>query len=216
MWRWRFARSPPPAIHLYFVLPDICIGIAMPYLLRAVFELGLPVAALSWLLFYRLYSRGELARDADRKALSLGLKRIKRASKTKDAPSDSLLHKKWMKLGGGFYGVAALWTLLVMETGGIVKAIVHPSSIENWFRDGVVEFIINWVVGQFTTFMQAFLWFSWWPDGRHEMFGWVAVALVGYLAGTRLARYETTFGSRLIDWHWRTQLRSWWSRREGG
>ena len=38
-------------------------------LLYAIVELGLPVAALSWLLFYRLYSRGVLARDADRKAI---------------------------------------------------------------------------------------------------------------------------------------------------
>ena len=29
---------------------------------RAILEIGLPVAVLSWLLFYRLYSRGELAR----------------------------------------------------------------------------------------------------------------------------------------------------------
>ena len=29
---------------------------------RAILEIGLPVAVLTWLLFYRLYSRGELAR----------------------------------------------------------------------------------------------------------------------------------------------------------
>ncbi|MBS0302936.1 MAG: hypothetical protein JSR16_12330, partial [Proteobacteria bacterium] len=45
---------------------------------RAILEIGLPVALLSWLLFYRLYSRGELARDADRKAIGASLKSIRK------------------------------------------------------------------------------------------------------------------------------------------
>lgn len=81
----------------------------LPY---AILELGLPVAALSWLLFYRLYSRGELARDADHKSIGAGLKSIRKTEKESRLTSDSMLHAKWMKFGGGFYGVAAAWTLI--------------------------------------------------------------------------------------------------------
>ncbi len=182
-------------------------------LLRVTFELGLPVAALSWLLFYRLYSRGELARDADHKAIRSNLKEIKRATKESDSHADSLLHTKWMKFGGGFYGIAALWTLIVIEVGGVLSTIVHPSSIEQMFHGGPIDFIVNLLVNQFTTFIQAITWITWWPSEQHGRVGWMAivVAYVGYLAGLNLARHETELGSRLTGWDWRAQVRSWFA-----
>ena len=169
----------------------------MPYLLRATVELGLPVAALSWLLFSRLYIRGELARDADRKAIRSSLKQIRQASKKSKIPADSILHTKWMKFGGGFYGVAALWTIIVIEASGIASTIAHPSSLEKMFHGGLIEFVVNLVVNQFTAFVQALVWFTWWPGKEHGPLVWIAVAYVAYLAGLNLARYETALGSRL-------------------
>lgn len=188
----------------------------LSYFLRAVVELGLPVAALSWILFYRLYSRGELARDADHKTIRSDLKQIRQAHKKSKTSShsilnasvDTMLHAKWMKFGGGFYGVAALWTLIVMEAGGIASTIVHPSSLENMFRDGVIGFVVQLLVNQFTTFVQALLWFSWWPGPGKGLFGWAAVAYVGYLAGLNIARHETELGNRLLGLDWRAQVRS--------
>ncbi|MGA9421579.1 MAG: hypothetical protein WBW61_04400 [Rhodanobacteraceae bacterium] len=181
--------------------------------LRITFALGLPVAALSWLLFYRLYSRGELARDADHKAIRSSLKQVKQATKESGAHADSLLHAKWMKFGGGFYGVAALWTLIVIEGGGVLSTIAHPSSIEQMFHGGPIEFIVNLLVNQFTTFLQAILWITWWPGEEHGQVGWMAlvVAYVGYLAGLNLARHETELGRRLTNWDWRAQVRSWFA-----
>lgn len=186
------------------------------YLLRVTFELGLPVAALSWLLFYRLYSRGELARDASHKVIRTDLKQIRQATKKSETPPDSVLHAKWMRFGGGFYGVTALWTLVVIETSGILTAIADPSSIEDLFRHGLVGFIVSLIVGQFTTFLQAILWFDWWPGHGGQTVVWIAGAYVGYLAGLNLARHETEFGSRLVAVDWRSQLRSRSSGDEDG
>ncbi len=188
----------------------------MPNLLRAIFELGLPVAALSWLLLYRLYHRGELARDADRKAIRSSLKQIRKDAKNGDKPADHALHRKWMKFGGGFYGVAALWTLIVIEVGGIVGVIVHPAGIETMFEGGVVNFIVDWAIGQATTVVQAVTWFDWWPGKEQSSAIWFLTAMAGYFAGLELARHETALGHRLVDWDWRTQLRAWLSRRRGG
>lgn len=185
----------------------------MTYLLRAIFELGLPVAALSWLLFYRLYSRGELARDADRKAIQSTLKQVKEASNKSEARANGLLHTKWMKFGGGFYGVAALWTLIVIEVSGVVSTLADPSSsLKAMFSHGLINFIVNLFVNQFTAFIQALIWFDWWPGKKHDLVIWFIVAYLGYLAGLNLARRETTFGSRMASWHWREQLRSWLDR----
>ena len=180
----------------------------LDHLLRAVVQLGLPVAALSWLLFYRLYHRGELARDADRKAIRSSLKQIRVESKKSKTPADSALHAKWMKFGGGFYGVAALWTLIVIESSGIVGVIVQPSSVEDMFRGGLVDFIVNLFVSQLTTFIQAAVWFNWWSGRQHDVFVWIVVAYAGYLAGLNLARRETAFANRLVGLDWRGRLRS--------
>jgi hypothetical protein len=168
-------------------------------LLHAIFELGLPIAALSWLLFYRLYSRGELARDANHKAIDTSLKQIRKTQKESKQTSDSLLHEKWMKFGGGFYGVAAAWTLVYIEVSGIVGVIIHPSVLQEMFRKGIVNLIVQQITSQVSTFVDAMIWFTWWPDKGHGPVLWFVVAYVAYLAGLNLARFETGFGSRVIE-----------------
>lgn len=188
----------------------------MSYLLRAIFELGLPVAGLSWLLFYRLYHRGELARDADRGSIRSRLKQMKKSANKADTAPDPVLQKKWMKFGGGFYGMAALWTLIVVEVSGGVSVIAHPSSIESMVEGGVIHIIIDWLLGQASTFVQAMTWFNWWPGPGESTIVWFLVPMAGYVAGLELARHETAAGTRLTDWNWRSQLRAWFDNRKGG
>jgi hypothetical protein len=179
-----------------------------PELLRAVLELGLPVAALTWLLFNRLYSRGEIARDADHKAIGASLKEIRKTAKGSKQPYDSLVHSKWMTFGGGFYGMAAAWTLLVIEASGVAGFIAHPSSVEDVFRHGVGNFIGAQVSGQIGNFVHAAIWFTWWPDKGHGPVAWFVVAYLAYLAGLNLARRESAFGRRLVDLDSRAKWRS--------
>jgi hypothetical protein len=166
---------------------------------RAILEIGLPVALLSWLLFYRLYSRGELARDADRKAIGASLKSIRKAQKESKQASDSLLHAKWMKFGGGFYGVAAAWTLIYIEASGAVGAIAHPSTVQDMFRNGIGGFIAQQISGQVSSLVDAAIWFTWWPGRGHNPIVWFGVAYAAFIAGLELARFETRIGSRAVE-----------------
>ena len=177
-------------------------------LLHAVFELGMPVAAISWLLFYRLYSRGHLARDADQKTIDASLKTMRKAEKESKETSDSVLHTKWMKFGGGFYGVAAAWTLIYIEASGIVGVVLHPSVLKTMFDKGLVNLITSQITGQVSTFVDAAIWFSWWPGKGHGPVLWFVVAYVAYMAGLNLARYETGFGSRVVELDSRERWRS--------
>lgn len=166
---------------------------------HAIFEIGLPVAVLSWLLFYRLYSRGELARDADRKAIGASLKSMRKAQKESKETPDSLLHAKWMKFGGGFYGVAAAWTFIYINASGVIGVILHPSTVQDMFRNGIGGFISQQITGQIDTFVDAATWFSWWPGKGHDLIVWFAVAYAAYIAGLELARFETGFGHRVVE-----------------
>lgn len=166
---------------------------------RAILEIGLPVAALSWLLFYRLYSRGELARDADRKAIGASLKSMRKAQKESRSTSDSLIHTKWMKFGGGFYGVAAAWTLIYIEASGVIGVVLHPSTVPDMFSNGIGGFIAQQISGQVSTFVDAATWFNWWPGRGHNPIAWFGVAYAAYIAGLELARFETHIGSRVVE-----------------
>jgi hypothetical protein len=177
-------------------------------LLYAIVELGLPVAALSWLLFYRLYSRGVLARDADHKAIDERLEAIRKVEKESKETSDSVLHTKWMKFGGGFYGVAAAWTLIYIEASGIVGVILHPSLVQDMFHKGVVHLVTQQITSQITTLIDAAIWFTWWPQKGHGPLVWFAVAYAGYIAGLNLARYETGFGRRVVELDSRARWRA--------
>ena len=184
--------------------------------LRATLELGLPVAALSWLLFYRLYSRGELARDADRKAIRTSLKEIRKETKKSQEHADSILHAKWMRFGGGFYGTAAVWTLFVIEASGVAAVIAHPSGIEAMFSNGAGRFIANWIGNQVSTLVQAALWFAWWPEKGESPVVWVLMAYAAYLAGLNIARYETRLGGRIMGLDSRERWRSLVARSKDG
>ncbi|MDR3385929.1 MAG: hypothetical protein P4L92_02655 [Rudaea sp.] len=164
------------------------------------------MAALSWLLFYRLYSRGVLARDADHKTIDASLKTIRKEEKESNEKPDSLVHGKWMKFGGGFYGVAAAWTLIYIEASGIVGVVLHPSVVLDTFNKGIGDFIAQKISGQVTTLIDAATWFSWWPDRGHGPVVWFVVAYVAYIAGLNLARYETGLGSRAV----KLDSRAWW------
>jgi hypothetical protein len=165
----------------------------------AILEIGLPVAVLSWLLFYRLYSRGEIARDADRKSIGASIKSLRKTQKESKQSSDSLLHAKWMKFGGGFYGVAAAWTLIYIEASGVVGVIAHPSTVPDMFRGGIVDFIVQQISGQISSLVDAAIWFTWWPDRGHNPIVWFGVAYAAYIAGLELARFETRIGSRAVE-----------------
>lgn len=177
-------------------------------LLYATLELGLPVAALSWLLFYRLYSRGELARNADQKSIDASLKTIRKTEKESKEHSDSMMHAKWMKFGGGFYGVAAAGTLIYIEVSGFVSTVMHPSVVLDMLHKGIGELIKQKIAGQVTTLVDAATWFAWWPDRGRSPVIWFVVAYLAYLAGLNLARYETGFGGRIVELDSRERWRS--------
>ena len=133
---------------------------------------------------------------------------MRKAEKESKETSDSVLHTKWMKFGGGFYGVAAAWTLIYIEASGIVGVVLHPSVIKETFQKGLGDLIANQISGQVTTFVDAAIWFSWWPEKGHSPIAWFAVAYVAYIAGLNLARYETGFGSRVVELDSRARWRS--------
>ncbi|QIB64827.1 hypothetical protein [Kineobactrum salinum] len=164
-------------------------------------SLALPVTLLSWWLFDRLYAAGRLERGLDGKAFKSQLKRIKTESK-KD--KSDFLSTRWMRFGGGFYGVAALWTFACIELTELAAFLADFNGFAALFEDGILAFVISFLVNQFVNFVMAFIWFTWWPDvaGGASIFLWLVAAYAGYLAGLYLAQRNVTMNSvrdRLLE-----------------
>lgn len=160
-------------------------------ILKAIIELGLPLALLSWLIFMRLFVSGELDRQADRKGIERGVKKIKASFKSEkkktfaEKSKTDLVFEKWMYFGSGFYGLAALWTFLVIEVGELIGFVFNFPGFDVLFGDGLISFLFNLGMNQLSNLISAFVWFSYW-DG--SMLIWTLVAYAGYLAGIKAAR----------------------------
>ncbi|MDO8864036.1 hypothetical protein Q6D67_20320 [Haliea sp. E1-2-M8] len=156
--------------------------------------LAVPLALLAWLLFGRLYARGQLERGLDKKSFKASLKRIRSESKTNRG---DFLHNRWMKFGGGFYGLAAFWTFACIEVTEVTGFILNFPGFAALFADGIPAFFISLAVNQVLNLASALAWVTWWPG---QVFGaspalWLALAYGGYLCGLQLAQREVTLQS---------------------
>ena len=154
-------------------------------LLQAILMLGLPMAGLSWLLFSRLFERGELDRQDGHKAISVRVRELRKSS-TANAAGKNPIHDRWMWFGSGFYGLAALWTLVVIEVGEFIDLLWNLPRLGSLLENGLIATVIDFFIEQLSNLLAAFLWFSYWP--ADSVLVWVGVAWLGYWAGVEIGR----------------------------
>jgi len=158
--------------------------------LKAALFVGIPVGMFSFLMIYLAYSKGYLSTDIE----------IKHAFKNQDDESSTLskkhkksllfLHSKWVTFGGGFYGLIALATFVVIEVTQIVnfwRGVRSFSDITDLFS---ISSFIGMIVDSFVNMIKAALWFGYWPselDAKHFII-WVFVAYLAYRIGAALAK----------------------------
>jgi hypothetical protein len=165
--------------------------------LEATLKLGVPMVILSWLIFTWLYGRGELDRKTDRKTIDAQVKKIRKSYKKREkSKKDNYLIEKWMWFGSGFYGLAGLWTFVVIEVADIFRILFEPSLIIHSLDDGVIAAVVNVFLNQLGNVISAFVWFSYWADDG--MLVWMLAAYAGYWAGVELARRSEDL--TLQDW----------------
>lgn len=160
----------------------------LPDFMLALVLMGLPLACMSWFMFSWLYLRGDLDRDADPKALGKSLKSLKKKrNKTDDRYGAGFLLEKWGWFGGGFYGLAGLWTFAVTEAVDIWQ-FVWGFDVAALIERGPIGLLIDFLLNQLLNLLTALLWFTWWP--ADSMLVWILVAYLAYWGGIELARRQ--------------------------
>jgi hypothetical protein len=153
----------------------------------AAFKAGIPVAlasyALSWWALRNDYLDSVIDMDELEKQVKLQSKDKKNRKKTDP------VHNKWLAFGGGFYGVVAMLTYIVVELGEVREFFLQFESISAFLSGISFGLLIELVIDSFMNFILAIAWPWYWLDdisGPH-IWVWFAVAYGGYWAGTRLA-----------------------------
>jgi hypothetical protein len=168
-------------------------------LLEAVIKLGLPVFGVSWWAIHRLYKKGDITPGADHRTVKSDLKAFRKKWRKNKGTEHDLMENKWMRFGGGFYGITALTTFILIELGEVIGFFQNLSAIGDLFNNGVIALVVDILVGQIRNFISALIWFTYWADEDRSIFIWIGVAYASYLLGIFRATNYHIEGQELDD-----------------
>ena len=182
-------------------------GCGMGFLIEvfwAMLMVGAPIAVFTLALVYWALLRGSFSESLDTKALQREITAMskKNKGKNKEALKENAvevhpLQKKWAKFGGGFYGIVAFFTYIVVEVLEIINMVKDFGGFFDFLKQLNFSVIIHIFIEALTNFISAMIWPVYWMkriDTDHTWI-WFVVAYAGYWVGLKLA--QTLIQSRL-------------------
>ncbi len=164
---------------------------------EALFKAALPLGILSYFLFHWSLASGRLGDITGRKAFKSELKRMRREAKAakkagQKHASANPLHNKWLKFGGGFYGLVALWTFAVIEAREVYDFFMDFTGLSGIVEQLGLGLVIEFFVNSLINFIKAIGWPGYWPQvlNSERILLWLILAYAGYWAGIRAARWQ--------------------------
>jgi hypothetical protein len=102
--------------------------------------------------------------------------------------SPNPFQKKWLKLGGGFYGCVGLVTYAVAEYGDI-RIIFGYDDLVAFAQSIDISLLIRLFIESIKNFVTAVSWPVYWARAieTDRYWLWIVVAYLGYWAGRKLA-----------------------------
>lgn len=160
--------------------------------LKAIVIAGIPVALVSY-FFTRLTSQKIPLKAQNSKELKLELKSAQLETQLENNHEQNIianmLHKKWMRFGGGFYGVMVFITYIHIEVYQIIDFARNFTSFQDFIDSIGLSMIINFFIEAFTNLITAFLWFTYWykylPIGSFWV--WIIVVFIAHTLATKYA-----------------------------
>jgi hypothetical protein len=174
----------------------------------AILMVGAPIAVFTLALVYWALLRGSFSESLDTKALQREIKAMSKKNKGKnkgknkeDLKENAVelhpLQKKWAKFGGGFYGIVAFFTYIVVEVLEIINKVKGFGGFFDFLKQLDFSVIIHIFVEALTNFISAMIWPVYWMQRIDTDLTWIwfVVAYAGYWVGLKLA--QTLIQSRL-------------------
>ncbi|KAA3652275.1 MAG: hypothetical protein DWP95_00080 [Proteobacteria bacterium] len=156
------------------------------------FELSLvfiTMALCSGLMFYFIRNHAnpdfqKLYKDDDEDELDVDELESQPSSNYTD-----FLANKWLTFGGGFYGLVAVLTYIIVEAREVFDLLSMPSGSEGIFSGISIGMIIRFFIDSLMNFITAISWPVYWMNtGQAPFWQWFMAAYGGYLAGKMLVK----------------------------
>jgi hypothetical protein len=158
--------------------------------LIALLKAGVPVAVVAWFLAWWALRNGYLDNVQ---------REIKRLGKDKEKRKQAdMVQRKWLALGGGFYGVVAFLTWLVIEGRDLWGLVRSFDGFGAFLAAISFDMLIGIFIEAVTNTFFAIAWPVYWmQDFRGEyLWVWFVAAYAGYWTGSQLAirQYRARLG----------------------
>ena len=104
--------------------------------------------------------------------------------------SPSPVQRKWAKFGGGFYGIVAFFTYIVVEMTDVTTTILSFGGFTDFLRQLDFNLIIGIFIEALTNFITAMVWPIYWMERieTDQAWIWFLVAYGGYWLGLKQAQ----------------------------
>lgn len=165
---------------------------------EVLWKLALPVGILSFLMVGWALRNGVLKERSGMRALAAEIKAMAKANKKGKKESNggnvprartNPIHGKWLKFGGGFYGIVALYTYGLVEWKEITQFIASFGGFTAFINSLSFDVLVRIFVEGLKNFITAISWPVYWMRdfGSQVIWVWMAIAYAAYWAGMKLA-----------------------------
>ena len=155
-------------------------------LIKAIIFAGIPIAAFSYYLIILTGKKVQL-KSTNATQLKKELKNLKLDKKKEESFIETILQKKFIKFGGGFYGVLTFITYIHIEGYQVVQFVGSLSGEGSGagIFSFILSFFIDMIMNFFTALMWPFYWFKFLPIDSFWL--WLVVAILAHTIATRYA-----------------------------
>lgn len=148
----------------------------------------------SFAMFYLLFRQDDQAVKAVMNK-DKGLKEEKRndlvKSIKKNHKGSGLLTAKWVEFGGGFYGLVAVLTYIIVEAQEVIELFSSEGGIMEAISNIGIGTLINFFIESLMNFITAITWPVYWMgEGQAEFWQWFLAAYAGYFVGQSMAKNQ--------------------------
>ena len=173
----------------------------------ALLMVGAPIAVFTLALVWWALHQGHFQESLDAKALDREMKAMGKNRKKKDKADQATEHgpdqtldqflaspspvqRKWAKFGGGFYGIVAFFTYIVVEMTDVTTTILSFGGFTDFLRQLDFNLIIGIFIEALTNFITAMIWPVYWMERieTDQTWIWFLVAYGGYWLGLKQAQ----------------------------
>ena len=161
----------------------------------ALLMVGVPIGVFTLALVWWALQGRDFKESSDTDALrreikALSQKRKKKSKKDKKEEAVNLhpLQKKWTKFGGGFYGIVAFFTYIVVEVIEIIDMIANFGGFIDFIKQLDFNVIVQMFVQALMNFITAIAWPAYWLRriDTNQVWIWFLMAYAGYWVGLKL------------------------------